>query len=105
MKNNIIKTILAYRNQKPEEVLFKKQSGKRANEPISFTRHLIKFFLYKYSGYTTLTIERHMRPLSDGFHHASVLNSAKVVMNQPRIFDRMKIDILKKLAGLEDEED
>ncbi len=104
MKKNIIKTILAYRGQKPQEV-FCRKGGNRLNEPVSFTRHLIKFFLYKYAGYSTKTIERHMRHLSDGFNHSSVLKSVDVVMEQGQIFDRMKIDILKALEGLVDEED
>ncbi len=93
---NTIKTILAYRKQTSSKV-FQTAGVRRVPDSIAFTRHLIKYFLYVYSGYSTTSLERHMRPLSDGFHHASVLHSISVVNAQPYIFAPMISKIFTEL--------
>jgi len=89
---NIIKAVLQSRSQSPAQVLFH-HSYRRVNDNIAFTRHLIKYQFHK-AGFSSKTIERHMRPISSGFDHASVLHSVKIVEAQPYIFAKM-------LKGLE----
>jgi len=95
-KQNTIKTILEYRKQKAVQV-FEQKGRRRSNEEISFTRHLIKYFLYVWNGYSSTTIERHMRRLGTGFHHASVLHSRDIVIAQSPVFSVMISDIYSLL--------
>ena len=98
---NIIKTVLIYRGQyEQRDEILRKVGKRRVPDRISDTRHLIKFFLYIFNGFSSKTIERHMRPLSDGFHHASILHSIKIVEGQPYIFNQ-SVNELKTILNNE----
>ena len=93
---NITKTVLQYRNQyeKRHQILAKKRI-RRSPDAIADTRHLIKYMLIS-TGYSSMTIERHLGKRSDGFHHASVLRSVTLVEANPHYFQK-SINDLKKL--------
>lgn len=78
---NVIKTILQSLDCTPEDI-FMKKGVKRENDRITKARQLINFCLYTMYGYNSKSIERRLSPLSDGFNHATVLYSCKVIKGQ-----------------------
>ncbi len=77
----VIKTILQALNQE-SSIIFQKKGQKRYTDQITKTRQLINYWLYTSCGYNSKSIQRHLRPISDGFDHATVFHSIKTIRNQ-----------------------
>jgi hypothetical protein len=94
---NIIKTVLQYRGQyEMRHRVLAKNHVKRSPDIISDTKHLIKY-MFHLQGYSHMTIERHLGRRSDGFNHASVIHSVKIVEANPNYFQKSVNDLKKIL--------